>query len=165
MLRKCYYCNCACGNLWCFKLQLKVPRLISVKCYGSYFGTITVWFSVLHIVLSLSSYLWLNNNLLHVASFLRAMCLQSLKICKHFLFHSYSNTDGSVHTCSCAHYRTLLLLCWECVLCRTNCCHLMFILPSQFDPLCHALWVCTRSWTVFHFKHHYGVLARWPCSQ
>ena len=41
---------------------------------------------------------------------------------------------------------------------------LMFILPSKFSQLHHTLWVCMRILTVFYLWHHYGVLARWPCS-
>ena len=41
----------------------------------------------------------------------------------------------------------------------------MLILSSQFNPLCHTLWVCTRSWTLLYLQHHYGVLARWPRTQ
>ena len=108
-------------------------------------------------------------------SFLKTMSQtshpQNLSININFLtcfFAVISTHDGtaSIIHCSCgstAHYHPLLLLCWECVLCHTHC-HLMLILPSQFNPLCHTLWVCTRSWTVFYLQHHYCVLARWPCS-
>ena len=79
-----------------------------------------------------------------------------LLFCSHFTWWLclYLSTFLWQH-CSLTH--------WEGVLCHTYC-HLMLILPSQFNPLCHTLWVCTRSWTVFYLRHHYGVLARWPCS-
>ena len=69
----------------------------------------------------------------------------------------------SIH-CTCgssAHYH--LLLCWECVLCYTQC-HLMPLLPSWFDPLWHALWIYTRSWIILYLQYHNNVLARWSCS-
>ena len=88
---------------------------------------------------------------------------------KTSFFPAVISHDGSVCTIhsscgSTAHCRhSLLLFCWECVLCHTHC-HLMLILPSHFNPLCNTLWVCARSWTVFYLQHHYGVLARWPHS-